>query len=497
MKKKIIFVLLSLLFLTLLGYSQEKGLLRVITNPPVPDAEVFLDGNKIGELGRDGTKIWTNIGVGTHQLRIRKQGYNPYIRTINIDAGLTHTESISLNPISYKRTENITILKIECNIGGADVIIDGKKRGVTTFEGRFIISNFPVGRHRIKIEKKNYRTFTKNINITEKYKGTTYSLTANLSQKTGDPRTLMIVSLIVIISIVVLGLIFVLFRVISSFKVISGRFDQYSIKELVGRGGMSNVYKAQDMNDKKEVALKIMDDRFLKDRDLINKFRNEGKGLSLINQKYPQVPVVKIFRFGKEDSSPHGRPFLAMEFLKGPSLLSLINKKKKFTLRFIINVIKQTATALDAAHSVGIFHRDLSPDNIIVTKNSPNFPLIKLIDFGVAKHEYVDVGTLDGTISGKPPYMSPEQCRGKKVDARSDIYSLGIIFYALLTGNPPFASQNPLQVMHCHEKEPVPGLPNTVPETIRRIVYKMLSKDKKKRFQTMKELIEELSNQRI
>ena len=251
------------------------------------------------------------------------------------------------------------------------------------------------------------------------------------------------------------------------------------------------------MKDKNEIALKILDDRLLRDRDLIHKFSREGSGLSLLNKKFHDAPIVKIYRYGRENSAPYGRPFIAMELIKGPSLLDLINRKKNFSLSYSINLIKHVAHALSAAHALGIYHRDVSPDNIIIVRNNPNFPLIKLIDFGVAKHEYVDVGTLDGTISGKPPYMSPEQCRGEKVDGRSDIYSLGIIFYTMLTGDPPFASKNPLEVMYLHEHKPMPPLPIHVPERIRKIVSKMLEKQKAKRYQTIKGLIEDLNKLEI
>lgn len=476
---KMIFFLLCFLFL----YSQKISLV-ITTSPAVPGASVYLDDYKIGQLDGQGTGAWGDIRAGRYHLKVIKDGYEPYESHIGIEDNVTTTKKIELTPLAK--------VLVDCNIGNADVYFDGEFKGKTTFEGRLLIVNVSTGKHKIRVVKEGNETLEHDFEIVRRHAGTTYTIKQNIGKKKTGTGTPLIVFIVLLISGGVFALVFLIIKVIGSFKTIRGRFDQYIIQDILGKGGMSTVYRATDLKNKKEVALKIMDDRYLGDQDLINKFQREGKGLALINQHYPDAPVEKIYRYGRENSSPQGRPFLALEVLKGPSLLDLINQKKRFSLPLIINITRQTAYGLGYAHDLKIYHRDVSPDNIIITRNNPSRPQLKLIDFGVAKHEYIEVGTLDGTISGKPPYMSPEQCRGNKVDARSDIYSLGVIFYTLLEGHPPFFSKNPLDVMYQHESKPVPPIKVNYPETVKKIVYKMLEKNRSKRYQNIEELIKDL-----
>jgi tRNA A-37 threonylcarbamoyl transferase component Bud32 len=498
MTKKLILIFF-LLFISLPVLAQV-GSLLLSTNPRVREADVYLNGSRIGRLDNEGKLYRENIRVGTYRLVIRQRGYAELVRQITIEEGLTAViENVSLERID-EGTDRILAtasLYIDCNVGDADVFLDGDRKGKTSFEGRFIINNVSLGKHLIQISKKGYTTHKKEISISARQQGLSLPVKAQLKEKPKTGFDTLIIFIVILVTLVVIILVITIFKVIRSFRLIRGRFDSYLVQEFLARGGMSTVYKATDINDKKTVALKVMDDRFLQDKDLINKFQKEGEGLYLINQKFVNVPIVKVFRYGRENSNPYGRPFIAMEYLKGPSLFDLISSKKRYSSTYTTNLIKQVASALAAAHSLKIYHRDVTPDNIIITRNNPHYPSIKLIDFGIAKHEYTEKGTLDGTISGKPPYMSPEQCRGAKVDGRSDIYSLGIIFYTMVVGYPPFTSRNPLEVMYAHENKPVPPLPNNIPEAIRKIVSKMLQKNRLKRYQSMNELIDDLDKLRI
>jgi serine/threonine protein kinase len=256
---------------------------------------------------------------------------------------------------------------------------------------------------------------------------------------------------------------------------------------------MATIYRVKDVVSKTLLALKMMDEAYLNDKDLVEKFFKEGQVISEINREYPNVPVVKVFRYGRENTKTWGRPFIAMELLKGPNLLQFIKTNRNLHPIFIMKILKQLGEALHAAHIKGVYHRDITPDNIILINNDPFNPVIRLIDFGVARHEYTAAGTLDGSIAGKPAYMSPEQCRGEKVDGRSDIYSMGIVFYTLLTGTPPFISNNPLEVMTHHQRTPVPPLPGRVSPQISQIVLKMLKKDKNERYSSVSHLLTDLS----
>jgi serine/threonine protein kinase len=151
-------------------------------------------------------------------------------------------------------------------------------------------------------------------------------------------------------------------------------------------------------------------------------------------------------------------------------------------------VTKQIAVALSAAHVNDIYHRDVKPENVLIVDRSSTLR-IRLIDFGVARHNYVPYATMDGSLLGTPPYMSPEQGEGKAVDERSDIYSLGILAYALLTGEPPFVDENPLTVLKMHQEDPAPSLPDHIPAPVAELLFWMLEKDPSQRPSKMWEVI--------
>jgi len=194
--------------------------------------------------------------------------------------------------------------------------------------------------------------------------------------------------------------------------------NHYVIRDVIGRGGMATIYSARDRQAGRQVALKIMDPGLVRDIGLLAKFLREGEVLRMINQKHPQAPIVRVLDFGREGNRPGGRPFIAMELLHGEDLMELIRKQGRVPAGEAVWVVEQVLDALEAAHGEGVYHRDLTPDNIFLTNGKAR--ALKLIDFGVARHEYTSAGTMDGSITGKPPYMSPEQCRGEKTDARSD-----------------------------------------------------------------------------
>jgi serine/threonine-protein kinase len=183
--------------------------------------------------------------------------------------------------------------------------------------------------------------------------------------------------------------------------------------------------------------------------------------------------VVNIHSYGYFESD---RPYLALEYLEGTSLTRAIEPNSPMQAGQALPVIKQIAIALSAAHANGIYHRDVKPSNVIVVGRSSSLK-IKLIDFGVARHEYVSYVTMDGTLMGTPPYISPEQGKGGDIDSRSDIYSLGVLAYALLGGSPPFTDQNPLNVLKMHQEASVPPLPDRVPTPVAKLVYWMLEKN--------------------
>jgi tRNA A-37 threonylcarbamoyl transferase component Bud32 len=275
-------------------------------------------------------------------------------------------------------------------------------------------------------------------------------------------------------------------------EIVTGRFDRYLVVGTLGRGGMATVYRAREPRGEL-VALKIMEPSLREDRDLLTKFLREGRVLQAINQYDAEAPVVRALDFGLEDGAPDGRPYIAMEHLSGASLLTWLRARGgSVGIAEAVQVVSEIARGLSAAHACGVYHRDLTPDNVMILADTPAIAL-KLIDFGVARHEFTSAHTLDGSIFGKPPYMAPEQCRGAVVDGRADLYALGVLFYLLLAGHTPFSDPNPLAVMRMHEASAVPPLPPGVPEAISEIVLRLLEKDPADRFATPAELISELS----
>jgi serine/threonine-protein kinase len=156
-----------------------------------------------------------------------------------------------------------------------------------------------------------------------------------------------------------------------------------------------------------------------------------------------------------------------------------------------VHIVGGVARALHPAHAAGIYHRDLTPDNVILIDQPKGGFGLRLIDFGVARHEYTSHGTLDGSIAGKPPYMSPEQCQGIAVDGRSDIYALGVMLYSLLNGSPPFTHTNPLEVMRMHKEEEV-SYPAFMPNPVVQFLRRALAKNREERFPEILTVSQEL-----
>jgi len=248
-----------------------------------------------------------------------------------------------------------------------------------------------------------------------------------------------------------------------------GTFEK---KRKVGAGGMSTIWLAQDSQGR-NVALKIMDEDMLDDEELVRKFVQEGEALERINQTHPEAPVISVYDYGYLNGE---RPFLALEYLPDESLEKVIGHQEALSTAQALPVVRQVGMALSAAHANGIYHRDVKPENVFIVGRSSTFQ-IKLIDFGVARHEYVPRETMEGTLLGSPPYMSPEQASGGDIGSASDIYSLGILAYALLSGQPPFMDRNPLRVLEMHQDTEVPSLPDHVPQQVAELVYWMLEKD--------------------
>ena len=274
----------------------------------------------------------------------------------------------------------------------------------------------------------------------------------------------------------------------------------YKIISTIGKGGMGEVFLAQDTKLDRKVALKILPPEFAEDADRMSRFVREAKSASALN--HPNI--ITIYEIGESD----GTHFIATEFIEGETLSKHL-KGEKVTLKTVLDIATQIASALQTAHSAGIVHRDIKPDNVMIRHDG----LAKILDFGIAKLSEPPAvagglseddatlikpqSTSPGMIIGTANYMSPEQAKGKEVDARTDIFSFGIVFYEMLTGKRAFEGETALESISSilkDEPKPITQLLPEVPTEIERIVNKTLRKDREERYQTAKDLVIDLKD---
>jgi len=259
---------------------------------------------------------------------------------------------------------------------------------------------------------------------------------------------------------------------------------RYQVIEELGRGGMGRVYKVHDTELNEKVALKLLRPEVAADADTVERFRNELKSARHVAHKN----VCRMFDIGRAE----GVPYITMEYVPGEDLKRLIRKIGQMPAGRTVSLARQIAEGLAEAHAHGIVHRDLKPQNIMVDEGGN----VRIMDFGIARSLEKKGITGAGIMIGTPEYMSPEQVEGKAVDARSDIYSLGIILYEMTTGRVPFQGDTPftIGVKHKSEKPRDPRELNpALPEDLARLTLRSLEKEKEKRFQSAGELIDELA----
>ena len=263
-------------------------------------------------------------------------------------------------------------------------------------------------------------------------------------------------------------------------KVIDGR---YEILTRIGEGGMGVVYKARQTPLDRVIALKMLNSQMATDPTWVQRFYNEAKACSRL--QHPNT--IRMFDFGQ---SPDGRLFMTMEFLDGVSLREARSRGPLAPHR-VETILIQCCASLAEAHSIGIIHRDIKPDNVFLLNMAGSPDFVKLLDFSVAKLLEGDrMKTQAGVVFGTPQYMSPEQGRGMPLDARSDLYALGVLAFEMLTGSVPFHDENPMTVIHMHLQTPVPPLPQSIPYSVQQIVRRALEKEPNRRYQSAGEMMQ-------
>src|SRR5580698_6647371 len=267
----------------------------------------------------------------------------------------------------------------------------------------------------------------------------------------------------------------------------------YVILDLVGIGGMGRVYRAEQTVLARTVAVKIIHPHLVGEENAAARFITEARAASRLN--HPNS--VGVIDFGK---TPDGQLYLVMEFLRGRDLARVAYEEGPLPFRRIVDVLRQVLAALSEAHHLEIIHRDLKPENIILEPMRTGGDFVKVVDFGLAKVREAEEKpsiTSPGIVCGTPEYMSPEQGRGDPIDARSDLYAVGVIFYQMLTGRLPFEAESPTQVVLMHISTPPPdprkvAPDRQIPEALVNVLLMAMAKEPEHRFTDADEFSEAL-----
>ena len=265
-------------------------------------------------------------------------------------------------------------------------------------------------------------------------------------------------------------------------RLLGGR---YELDGVVGRGGMAEVYRARDIRLDRIVAVKTLREDLARDATFQARFRREAQSAASLN--HPSI--VAVYDTGEDDEGPAHVPYIVMEYVDGRTLRELLRDDRRLLPERALEITDGVLRALDYSHRNGIVHRDIKPGNVMLTRSAE----VKVMDFGIARAVSDAQATMTQTaqVIGTAQYLSPEQARGERVDARSDLYSTGCLLYELLTGRPPFTGDSPVAIAYQHVREnPIPPsrIDPEIPSWADSIVLKAMAKDPAERYQSAAEM---------
>lgn len=259
--------------------------------------------------------------------------------------------------------------------------------------------------------------------------------------------------------------------------------ERYQIARMIGEGGMANVYLAVDTILERKVAVKILRGDLADDEKFVRRFQREA--ISASSLSHPNI--VEMYDVGEDN----GKYFIVMEYLEGKTLKNLIKRRGALTVHEVIDIMKQLLSAISHAHASYIIHRDIKPQNVLILDDGT----VKITDFGIAMALNSNELTQTNSVMGSVHYLPPEQANGSGATIKSDIYSLGILMYELLTGKIPFKGENAVEIAIKQMKEQIPSVCKINPETpqsLENIILKACAKNPKNRYETVTEMYNEL-----
>ena len=260
--------------------------------------------------------------------------------------------------------------------------------------------------------------------------------------------------------------------------------ERYELLELIGQGGMADVYLAKDIILNRTIAIKILRTSLAKDPIYVTRFQREASAAAALSHKN----IVEIYDVGEDED----KYYIVMEYVPGRTLKELILKRGAVHVVEAIDIMKQVVSGIAKAHQLGIIHRDLKPQNILVTDSG----VAKIADFGIASMQSLAQVTQTDVIMGSLHYLAPELARGEKATVQSDIYALGIVFYELLRGEVPFNGESPVNIALKHMQEDLPSLLEFNPsilQSVENIVIKATAKNLNDRYHNVTEMLEDLN----
>ena len=487
-----------------------------------PDgATVLLDGRLLGR-----TPLRVDLAAGSYPVTLRREGTAEQSFSLRVEAGrltsVTRTLVATSAPAAVPAVDlGVASIIVFAEPPGASAYLDDEPLGVTDLRsGRLVKSGVSPGSHRLRLSLAGHQDFAQEVEVTA---GAAVTLRGSLTPVAPAPTRWSPV-LMAGVGVAVLIALFVarsrqgrarggtvvlppkpsigqaptvapaategafLFdelveietRALPSLK--SGeRFGEYTLLESLGKGGMATVYKAERRGDL--CALKRPLAALLDDAEFLERFLREAE----IGRTLHHPNIIRIFERGEVA----GVPYFTMELVRGETLQARVRRDGALGPRDSARLVVQVAEALDYAHLKGVVHRDLKPSNIMVLEDGT----AKVMDYGIARARRFEGLTLTGAFLGTPDYVAPETAEGKGADARSDLYSLGVVFYELLTGKKPFVGDTPFATLrkHCTEPPTPPSVvsPNT-PRELEVIVLKLLRKQPEERYPGAEELLIEL-----